>query len=253
MDTHNNSDLILKITNLSKSYKNIVALDNVSFTLSSGEIFGLLGRNGGGKTTLIKILTSMIREYSGNVEFMGYNLRQREHLIFFKNSMAYLPDKDFLYPNMNAYNLIKFFSDFFFNFNADKAVEILKELDVPMSQKIATMSKGQGEKVGIALTLARNATLYVFDEPLAGADVISRDEIFKIIKKHCVNGATIIATHLISSVEPILTHGLFLNKKTMAYASKDGLLTGFNNLEDSFRYYAADNNIKPLKVDSITQ
>lgn len=250
--TQNNNEIILRVKNVSKSYESyFTALENISFSLKKGEIFGLLGRNGGGKTTLIKILTSMIRDYSGNVSFLNYDLREREHLIFFKANMAYLPDKDFIYPSMNPLQAIKFFSDFFADFSQNKALEILKELDVAPQQKIGTMSKGQGEKVGIALTLARNAQLYLFDEPLAGADVISRDEIFKIIRAHCTHGASIIATHLISSVEPILDSALFLNKKVMAYGSKSALLSGFDNLEDSFRYYAGSKDVKPLKDSKI--
>ncbi|RDU64053.1 ABC transporter ATP-binding protein [Helicobacter didelphidarum] len=243
--------MILKVDSLSKNYDLIQALDNVSFQVKSGEVFGLLGRNGGGKTTLIKILTSMILEYSGRVWFLGYPLNERKHTIFFKQNIAYLPDKDFLYPHMTPTQSIRFFTDFFTDFSTQKAQEIMKKLDIPQNQKIGTMSKGQAEKVGIALILARNARLYLFDEPLAGADVISRDEIFKIIQEYCCNGATIIATHLVSSVEPILDSALFLNKKSMAYASKKDLLHGFSNLEDSFRYYAADSIIKPLKQSDV--
>ena len=98
---------------------------------------------------------------------------------------------------------------------------------------------------GIALILARHTNLYVFDEPLAGAYIISRDEIFKIIREYCSHGATIIATHLISSVEHIINCALFLNKECMAYGTKEELLYGFDNLENSFRYYATGSNIKP--------
>lgn len=235
---------ILKLQGISKRYNNIVALDNVCFTLEKGDIFGLLGRNGGGKTTLIKIITSMLSDYIGNVEFLDYNLRDKHNLIFFKQHIAYLPDKDFLYTNMNGLQSITFFKDFFSDFNADKAFEIFQLLNVVPTQKIGTMSKGEAEKLALSLILAREAKLYIFDEPLAGADIISRDEIFKLIAKYCINGATIIATHLISSVEPIINKALFLNKKTMAYSSKSQLIEGFNNLEDSFRYYVS-NNINP--------
>ncbi len=239
-------DSILKVNGVSKHYANIIALDNVSFTLEQGDIFGLLGRNGGGKTTLIKIITSMLSDYAGDIEFLGYNLRDKHNLIFFKQHIAYLPDRDFLYTHMNGLQSIAFFRDFFSDFNAQKALEIFRLLDVIPTQKIATMSKGQTEKLALALMLARETKLYIFDEPLAGADIISRDEIFKLIAQYCIHGATIIATHLISSVEAIINKALFLNKKTMAYGSKEELLYGFDNLEDSFRYYAADNVLKPM-------
>ena len=239
-------DTILKLQEISKHYDGIIALDNVSFTLEKGDIFGLLGRNGGGKTTLIKIITSMLSDYNGDVEFLGHNLKNKQNLIFFKQHIAYLPDRDFLYTNMNGLQSISFFKDFFSDFNANKALEIFQLLDVVPTQKIGTMSKGQAEKLALSLMLAREAKLYVFDEPLAGADVISRDEIFKLIAKYCVDGAAIIATHLISSVEPIINKALFLNKKTMAYGSKTQLMQGFASLEDSFRYYAANNTLKPM-------
>ncbi|RDU73351.1 ABC transporter ATP-binding protein [Helicobacter aurati] len=239
------SNTLLKVDSITKSYDGILALSNVGFELQQGDIFGLLGRNGGGKTTLIKILTSTISDYIGNVTFLGYDLRDKSKLLFFKSHIAYLPDKDFLYGNMNGLECIRFFADFFADFSKDKALEICNRLEIVPSQKISTMSKGQAEKVGIALTLARKSTLYIFDEPLAGADVISRDEIFLMIQEYCSNAAVIIATHLISSVEAIVTKALFLNKKTMAYGDKESLLYGFTSLEDSFRYYAADHQIKP--------
>lgn len=239
-------DTILKLQVISKHYDGIVALDNISFSLEKGDIFGLLGRNGGGKTTLIKIITSMLSDYVGDIEFLGHNLKNKRNLIFFKQHISYLPDKDFLYTNMSGLQSIEFFKDFFSDFNANKALEIFHLLDVAPTQKIGTMSKGQAEKLALSLMLAREAELYIFDEPLAGADVISRDEIFKLIAKYCANGAALIATHLISSVEPILNKALFLNKKTMAYGSKTQLMEGFNSLEDSFKYYAASNTLKPM-------
>ena len=239
------NEIIIKVESLSKNYDTLQALSNINFELRRGDILGLLGRNGGGKTTLIKILTSMIADYDGSIIFLGSSLRDRTKLIFFKNNMAYLPDRDFLFPNMTPKESITFFADFFTDFSSQKAFEILSRLNIIPTQKIGTMSKGEAEKVGIALILARHTNLYVFDEPLAGADIISRDEIFKIIQEYCSHGATIIATHLISSVEHIINCALFLNKECMAYGTKEELLYGFDNLENSFRYYATDSNIKP--------
>lgn len=247
------NEIIVKVDSLSKVYGDTLALDSINFTLQRGEVFGLLGRNGGGKTTLIKILTSMIMDFKGEIELLGYSLRDYNKRLFFKQHIAYLPDKDFLYTHMNPMQCITFFEDFFPDFSKQKALEIFQKLEIPPKQRISTMSKGQAEKVGIALILSRNASLYLFDEPLAGADIISRDEIFKIIKESCINGATLIATHLISSVEPVLDRALFLNKKSMAYGSKEELLYSFANLEDSFRYYATDSTIKPLLTDTTTE
>ena len=239
---------VISVRNVSKIYENANrALEDISFSLSSGNIMGLLGRNGGGKTTLINIINSMISEYSGEIYLFGENLKNKSMLTFFKQHIAYLPDKDYLYTNMTPKEMTRFFKDFFHDFREDKAEKIFRQLNINANQKISTMSKGQAEKVGIALTLSRDAKLYIFDEPLAGADVISRDEIFIIIRENCLSAATIIATHLISSVENILDCALFLNTKCMAFAKKEELLYGFNTLEDSFRYYAQNHEIKPLK------
>ncbi|STQ86641.1 ABC transporter ATP-binding protein [Helicobacter muridarum] len=239
------SGVILDVNSISKSYNRILALSKVGFELNKGDIFGLLGRNGGGKTTLIKILTSMISDYSGDITFLNHNLRDKNCLILFKSQIAYLPDKEFLYGNMSALECANFFQDFFQDFSKDKALEIFDRLEISPSKKINTMSKGQAEKVGIALILARHVALYILDEPLAGADIISRDEIFFMIKEYCSDNAAIIATHLISNVEPIINKAMFLNKKVMAYGSKNKLLEGFSSLEDSFRYYAGNHQIKP--------
>lgn len=234
-------ECILRVENVSKNYDYVIALKDINFEIKKGEIFGLLGRNGGGKTTIIKIITSNLDNFQGDIKIGGISIKNKKFLKYFKENVAYLPDKEFLNKKMNANEYIRFFKDFFSDFDSTKAYKIFMLLNIDPSKKIYSLSKGEVEKLGLALMLSRNAKLFIFDEPLAGADIISRDEIFKLIQESC-NGAVLIATHLISSVEKILSKALYLNTKVISYGDKSSLLDGFDNLEDSFRYYASDLN-----------
>lgn len=234
--------MVLEVKGLTKFHTgglcDVLALDDVSFEVDRGEVLGIFGANGGSKTTLIKILSSLTSQYAGSILFLGKELRDKRELVFFKENRSYLPDKDFLYENLSGVDIMKLFRDFFKDFSAEKALDICHRLNVPIDLKVKQLSKGTAEKLALALVLSRNVSLYIFDEPLAGVDVISRNEIFLLIKEYCKNGATVISTHLISSAESIVDKVLFLDKKILAYGYKEVILEGFENLESCFIHYA---------------
>jgi len=199
---------LVKITNLTKKYKNKAALSNINLTLESGHIVGLLGPNGSGKTTLIKILSGALNDYEGAVTINGKSVGPET-----KALVSYLPDSAYFSPWMCPLDMIALFKDFYADFNEHKCLEILRRLDLNEKQKIKTMSKGMIEKFQLCLVMSRNAMLYILDEPIGGVDPAARDYILDTILTNYNEDATIfLSTHLISDVEKIFDTVVFLKE-----------------------------------------
>ena len=201
-------DSVLKCKNLTKKYFNKTALDNVNLTLPKGSIVGLLGPNGSGKTTLIKLIEGLLTPTKGEIITCGFKPGADS-----KELVAYQPDKDYLNVWMNVKQLIKMMSDFYKNFNADKAYDMLNRLNIEPAQKLKSMSKGTKEKVQLILTMSRETPLYMLDEPIGGVDPAARDYILNtIISNYSEDSTVLISTHLISDVESVLNHIIFLKE-----------------------------------------
>ncbi len=199
--------MLVEISHLSKSYDKTLALDDVNLQLQEGRVIGLLGPNGSGKTTLIKVLLGLLRQFSGEVKIDGKLIDDKTNAI-----VSYLPDKEYIPPEWNLEYACGFFSDFFSDFNRHKALELAKELNINPKDKIQTLPKGNQEKLALILTLAREVRLYIFDEPIAGADPIAREKIFNLILQNYNKQASVlISTHLISDVQHILDEAIFLH------------------------------------------
>lgn len=184
-------------------------LKNINLSVGGGKIIGLLGRNGQGKTTLIKLINDLLTPTSGQVLING-----KAPGIESKKSIAYLPERTYLDKSMTVKQTIKYFAEFYDNFDENKAVRLLKDLDLDINQKLTKMSKGMLEKVQLILVMSRNAELYILDEPLGGVDPAKRDYILDTIFSDCNEGASvIISTHLIADIERILDEVIFLEKR----------------------------------------
>lgn len=208
----NMGDYILECESIFKSYGNIPALDNVSFKIKPGEVVGLLGPNASGKSTLIKLAMGMLQPNSGRILIDGKAPGAET-----KNITAYLPDANYLINWMTVEQQVKYYADFFKDFNMEKCDALLNRLGILKKQKIKTLSKGTKEKLGLILTMSRDAQLYILDEPIAGVDPAARDFILDTVMNNRAEGSTIfLCTHLIADIEPILTHALFLNRGRIA-------------------------------------
>ena len=197
---------ILKCNALSKSYGSIRALNNVTLTLESGRIVGLLGPNGSGKTTIIKLINGLLTPDAGQVTVCGFAPSPES-----KALVAYLPDSIYLNTWMTVQQIVDYFAEFYADFRKELAMEMLLRLGVSPKQKLKTLSKGNKEKVCLILTMSRNAKLYVLDEPIAGVDPAARDYVISTIINNCNPEATVlISTHLIADIEPILDEVVFL-------------------------------------------
>lgn len=199
---------ILQCDALVKNYGKITALSGINLNIESGGIVGLLGPNGSGKSTLIKLAMGMLQPTSGRILLDGSAPSPRT-----KAFTAYLPDANFLSEWMSVEQSVNYSRDFFADFDMNKAENMLSRLGIGMKQKIKTLSKGNKEKLGLILTMARNARLYILDEPIAGVDPAARDFILDTVMLNKAPDSTVfLCTHLIYDIEPILTHAVFLNR-----------------------------------------
>ena len=199
---------ILKCTGLVKKYGANIALDSIDFEIECGGVIGLLGPNGSGKTTFIKLVCGLLTPDSGSIKVGGNDVGVES-----KKIVAYHPDHMFLSNMLTVKKEIEYFTDFFEDFNPDKARTLLSDLGVDEDAMIGTLSKGNKEKVSLILTMSRAAKLYLLDEPIAGVDPATRDYILgTILRNYSEGSAVVISTHLISDIEPALDRVIFLNK-----------------------------------------
>lgn len=197
---------ILQCKNLSKRYGSAEALKSIDLELEAGKIVGLLGPNGSGKTTFIKLANGLLKPSEGEMLIEGLNPGKET-----KAMVAYLPDRDFLPEYMSVGQLINYYSDFFEDMNTSKAEKMLDNLDIDKDMKLKKMSKGTKEKVQLILTMSRDAKVYFLDEPIAGVDPAARDYILRtIITNYNPDALVIISTHLIADVENVLDDVVFI-------------------------------------------
>lgn len=197
---------ILECKELTKAYDGVPALFGINLALPKGRIIGLLGPNGSGKTTFIKLAAGLLKPTSGEITVDG-----KKPGIETKAMVSYLPDKTYAAPWMKVCDIIDFFADFYSDFDKSKAHDMLKRLGVESGAKLKTLSKGTMEKVQLILVMSRGAKLYLLDEPIGGVDPAARDFILETIISNYGEGATVlISTHLIYDIEKTLDEFLFL-------------------------------------------
>lgn len=190
-----------------KSYSNKDVLKGVNLNIPKGKIVGLLGPNGSGKTTMIKLMNGLLQPDRGSVEIKGI-----KPSIETKKIVSYLPEKTYLNDWMKVKDILAFFKDFYEDFDMDKADEMIESLKIDKNEKLKTMSKGTKEKVQLILVMSRNADLYILDEPIGGVDPAARSYILKtILTNYNENSTLLIATHLISEIENICDDIIFIS------------------------------------------
>ena len=226
---------LLECKNLCKSYDDKQVLKDINLKIPKGKIIGLLGKNGMGKTTLIKLINDLLTPTAGEVLING-----KKPGVESKKIISYLPEKTYIDREMNVKDAIKYFEEFYDNFDSEKAKKLLKDLDLDVNSKIAKMSKGMQEKLQLILVMSRNAQLYILDEPLGGVDPATRDYILDTILSNFGEGASvIISTHLIADIERILDEVIFMDKGQIIVTSSADELRNKENasIDEIFRRY----------------
>ncbi|MEK6265747.1 MAG: ABC transporter ATP-binding protein [Clostridium sp.] len=199
---------ILETENLSKSYFKNKALKELSLNIKTGSVLGLLGPNGSGKTTFLKIIAGILNPSSGNILIDG-------HIpgVYTKAIVSYLPDNEYLYKWMKVKDTIKYFKDFYNDFDEKKAHDLLEFMNLDVNSSVKNLSKGMKEKLKLTLVLSRKAKLYVLDEPLGGVDPVAREKILdSIISSFNKESSMIITTHLVNDIERIFDEVAFISE-----------------------------------------
>ncbi|MEG2053923.1 MAG: ABC transporter ATP-binding protein [Oscillospiraceae bacterium] len=210
----------LQCNNLTKNYGKFTALNELSFSLQSGRIVGLLGPNGSGKSTMMKLAAGLLVPSSGEVLINGEAPSATT-----KAHVSYLPERSYLPTGMRIKEALEMFADFYADFDMEKAIGMLADLNIGATQKMATLSKGTREKVQLILVMSRKADLYLLDEPIGGVDPAARDYILNtIIKNYNENATLVISTHLITDIEKVLDDVVLIkNGKVVLADSVDNI------------------------------
>ncbi|WMJ80015.1 ABC transporter ATP-binding protein [Clostridium sp. MB40-C1] len=212
-------DNVLQVKDLSKSYFTKKALKSVNLELEKGKILGLLGPNGSGKTTFLKIAAGILRKSGGEIFIGGEKPGVKTKAI-----VSYLPDRNYLYKWMTIKDAVELFKDFYEDFDEKKCEELLKFMKLEKELKVTALSKGMMEKLNLSLVLSRNAKLYILDEPLGGVDPVAREQILDaIVNVYNEEASMIITTHLVKDIERIFDDVAFI---------KDGEIILNGNAED---------------------
>ena len=199
---------LVYLDHVTKNYGHEVALMDVSLNIQPGRIIGLLGPNGSGKTTIIKLINGLLQPSLGNIYIHGQLPSPAS-----KKVVSYLPDTTYLNENIKISDAISYFQDFYSDFNVQRAYQLLNDLHLHSNQKLNSLSKGNKEKVQLILVMSREADLYVLDEPIGGVDPAARDYILRtIIQNRRPNSSVLISTHLIADIEQVLDEAIFINQ-----------------------------------------
>ena len=206
------NEYILQCRDLSKRFSSKSALNGINMDIPRGRIIGLLGPNGSGKTTFMKLANGLLVPSGGSILINGCKPGPET-----KQVVSYLPDKDYLPDWMKVSDLVKMFTEFYKDFDHLRAQDMLQRLAIDDGQRLKTLSKGTKEKVQLILAMSRQAELYLLDEPIGGVDPAARDYILNtIISNYNENGTVIISTHLIADVEQVLDDVIFIKDGSIA-------------------------------------
>lgn len=214
------SEFLLEARGLSKSFGGKHALNNINIHIQGGKLIGLLGPNGSGKSTFIKLCNGLLQPSAGELMIDGNHIGVET-----KKVVSYLPERTYLDSNMSPVEYIHYFADFYEDFDAGRAFDMLMNLKINPKEKLKTMSKGTKEKVQLILVMSRNAKLYLLDEPIGGVDPAARDYILNtIINNYNPTASVIISTHLITDIEQVLDDVIFIqNGELVLYRSVDDI------------------------------
>lgn len=224
---------LLECINLEKNYGKKKILKDINLKIPRGKIIGLLGKNGTGKSTLIKLMNDLLTPTSGEILVNGKKIGTES-----KRIISYLPERTYLDKSMKIKEIITYFEDFYDNFDSEKAKKLLKDLNLDKDLKLSKMSKGMQEKLQLVLVMSRKAQLYILDEPLGGVDPATRDYILDVILSNFDDNASlIISTHLISDIERILDEVIFIDKGKIILTSPSDELREKENssIDEIFR------------------
>ena len=196
------SNNILEINNLSKKYQDF-SLANVSCSIEKGTVMGLIGQNGAGKTTIIKLIMNMFDRNGGTVTVCGKDNIEDE--ITVKNKIGYVADESYFFVNTTAKKIAKVCSAAYDSWDSEKFSKLLKKWNIDEKKKVFSLSKGTQTKLMLAVALCHNAELLILDEPTAGLDPVARIEILDMLREFVADGehSVLFSTHITGDLDKI--------------------------------------------------
>lgn len=203
--------MLLECNQVVKKYMTKTAVNGVSFGLERGKIYAILGPNGSGKTTTMKMIAGLTKPTQGEILFEG-----KEVGAYSKSKIAYMSTEPYFYSYMNINDIGKYYQDFFEDFDMNRYNELLQRMDLRGKDKANKLSSGMMAKVKIAVTLSRKAELFMLDEPLNGIDIIAREQIINTIVETANSNSTImLSSHLVDELEKIMDYAIFIKDGTI--------------------------------------
>lgn len=199
---------MLNCSDVKKTYFNKTAAENISLSLENGKIYALLGPNGSGKTTFMKMIAGLVKPTSGTILYENEPIGVQS-----KREIAYLPTESFFYSFMTVKDVGVYYQDFFEDFDMEKYTKLIADMELRMEDKANKLSSGMAAKLKIAATLARAAKLYLLDEPLNGIDIIAREKIITTIINAVDDESTVvISSHLVDELEAVVDSVIFIKE-----------------------------------------
>ena len=199
---------MLESRELTKKFGSKTAVDCVSVSMEPGHIYAMLGPNGSGKTTWMKMAAGLVKPTAGAVYFNGKPVDLES-----RREVAYMSTEPYFYDWMTIEDAGKYYRDFFEDFSMENFLEMLREMDLNEKDKIRTLSSGMVAKMKIALTLARDAKVYMLDEPFNGIDLLARDEIrAAILSAATPEKLLLLSSHLVEEMEAIADRAVFIKQ-----------------------------------------
>lgn len=207
---------MLVCQNLEKKYLGKVAVRDISLTIEPGRIYALLGPNGSGKTTWMKMVAGLISPSGGSISYNGAAIGKES-----KKKIAYMSTEPFFYNYMTVKDVGRYYTDFFEDFNPALYEELIAKMDLQMANKAKTLSSGLAAKLKLAATLARKAELYLLDEPLNGIDIIAREHIINTVLEAATDDSAIVmSSHLVDELEKVIDHAVFIKDGSVVLAGE---------------------------------
>lgn len=225
-------DKIITIDNLTKKYKETLAIDDLSLEIEKGKVVGLLGPNGSGKSTLLKLIVGLLKKDSGKILIDG-----KSPSLDTKSMISYLPDSYYLYEKLTVRETIDMYGDFYKDFDKNQSDKLLDYLSIPRDKMTKDLSKGLRERLLISLNLSRDADIFIMDEPVDGVDPVAKQAVIDmIIEKMAKDKTFIITTHQIGDLENLFEDIVFLDKgKVLMH--KDAIAIREENMMEISDYY----------------
>jgi ABC-2 type transport system ATP-binding protein len=242
---------VIEIKNLTKMYGKARGIEDVSFNVEEGEVFGFIGPNGAGKSTTIRTLLSLIYPTSGSATIFGKDIIKSAPEI--KKDIGYLPSEVFYYDNMKVIDLLKYSASFYKKDCTQRIKELAEIMELDLTKKIDDLSLGNKKKVGIVQGLLHEPKLIILDEPTSGLDPLMQQKFFDLLEQENKNGATILfSSHILSEVQRLCDRVAIIKDGRIVTVEKISTLK--ENTYKKFKIETSSNvDLAFFKVDGVNQ